>query len=115
MSRHDDRISVQQMLEAARSATTFMQDKSRHDLDCDEMLSLAIVRLLEVLGEAARRISTPYRDRTPQISWRQIIGTRDRLAHAYDDINYDIVFTIVKDELPALIVELEQLAGDPPA
>ncbi len=115
MSRHDDRISVQQMPEAARTATTFMHDKSRQDLDRDEMLSLAIVRLLEVLGEAGPRISTPNRDRTPQISWRQIIGTQDRLAHAYDDINYDIVFTIVKDELPALIVELEQLAGDPPA
>jgi len=53
------------MLEFARKASTFMQGKSRHDLDDDELLSLAIVRLLEILGEAARRVSTEYRDRTP--------------------------------------------------
>jgi uncharacterized protein with HEPN domain len=115
MSRHDDGVSVQQMLEAARTATTFMRDKSRRDLDRDEMLSLAIVRLLEVLGEAARRISAPYRDRTPQIPWRQIIGTRDRLVHTYDEINHDILVAIVKDELPELIAELEKLIEDPPA
>jgi uncharacterized protein with HEPN domain len=114
MSRHDDHVSVRQMLENARKATTFMQGKSRRDLDDDEMLSLAIVRLLEVLGEAARRVSIEYRDRTSQIPWRQITGTRDRLVHAYDTVNYNIVFAIVKDELPPLIADLERLVSNPP-
>ncbi len=109
MSRRDDTVYVRHMLDAARKAVQFTQGKSQHELEADEILSLAVIRLLEIVGEGARRISEPYRTVHPQIPWRLITGTRDRLAHGYDQINYDIVWTILTDELPPLIAALERL------
>jgi uncharacterized protein with HEPN domain len=71
------------------------------------------VRLLEILGEAARAVSDRTRDRYPTIAWRQITGTRDRLIHGYQAVDLDIVWAIVKTDLPALIAEVEKvLAGE---
>jgi uncharacterized protein with HEPN domain len=109
MSQHDQTVYVRHMLDAARKALGYTLGKTKQDLLINELLSLAIVQLLQILGEAARRTSAEYRATTPQIPWRQIIGTRDRLAHGYDQVNYDTVWTILTDELPPLIAKLEQL------
>ncbi len=114
MSRRDDSVSVRQMLDAARKIAEFTRGTSRDQLDSDEKLALAVVRLLEVLGEAARRVSPEFRERAPEIPWREIVGTRDRLIHGYDDVNLDIVWTIVARELPALILVLTRLAASKP-
>ncbi|MFY9610481.1 MAG: HepT-like ribonuclease domain-containing protein [Blastocatellia bacterium] len=72
------------------------------------MFSLAMVRLLEIVGEAARHTSEEFRQGTPQIPWKQIAGTRDRLIHGYFDVDLDIVWAIVINDLPSLIAELEK-------
>ena len=110
MSQHNDAVYVGHMLDAARKALEFSSGKTRADLDTDEMRALAIDRLIHIIGEAARRMSQAYRTSHPEIPWREIIGTRDRLIHGYDDVNHDIVWTILTMELPPLIAKLKRLA-----
>ena len=73
------------------------------------MLSLALVRLLEIIGEAAKGVSEELRQQYPEIPWKQIAGTRDRLIHGYFDVDLDIIWSIVADDLPILIAGLEMI------
>lgn len=100
------------MLDAARKATDFIKGRKRTDLDKDEKLTLALVRLLEVLGEAAKSVSEQCRQKYPSIPWRQIAGTRDRLIHGYFDIDLDIVWKIVSIDLPSLLAQLENVLSN---
>jgi uncharacterized protein with HEPN domain len=97
------------MLDASEKAVYFIQNRTRDDLDKDEMLALAIVRLLEVIGEAAKGVSESVRNLSPSIPWRQVAGTRDRLIHGYFDVDLDVVWSILITDLPQLIMELKQL------
>ena len=85
---------------------------NERDLDTDEMLALAIVRLVEILGEAAKNVSQDLRDQLPDIAWRQMAGTRDRLTHAYFDVNLDIIWDIIINDLPPLVEKLEEIFND---
>lgn len=105
----DDLIRLRHMLDAAYKARQFVQDRGRIDLETDEMLSLAIVRLLEIVGEAAAHISEPVQTSLPGIPWRQITGARNRLIHGYFDVDLDIVWAILQNDLPPLIAQLEQV------
>jgi uncharacterized protein with HEPN domain len=105
----DDRILLRHMLDAARKARDFIEGRSRNDLDSDEMLALAVIRLLEVIGEAARNLSHDIKDSHPEIGWKQITGTRDRLIHGYFDVDLDIIWVILTRDLPLLVSSLEKL------
>ena len=83
----------------------------REDLDADRKLNLALVRLLEIIGEAASRTPADERARDPQIPWAQIVGLRNRLIHGYDSIDFDILWQIVTSDLTALIAVLEPLVA----
>jgi uncharacterized protein with HEPN domain len=100
------------MLDAARKAVEFTEGYGRTDLDKDEKLALSLVRLLEILGEAAKNVSEQCRQKYPAIPWRQIAGTRDRLIHGYFDIDLDVVWKIVSADLPPLIARLEEALSD---
>jgi uncharacterized protein with HEPN domain len=101
------------MLDAARAIVDFT-----HDLTLDEFLAagrdkeitrLAVERKLEVLGEAARRVSPRFRDEHPEIPWQQIIGVRNVISHEYDKVNYTLIYRIARDQILALITFLEPL------
>jgi uncharacterized protein with HEPN domain len=109
MTRRDDSVSMRQMLDHAREAVQFTDGKSFTDLLSDRMLALAIVQLLGIVGEAATRVSPATRAKHRTIPWRQMIGLRNRLAHEYDTINLQIVWEIITEDLPPLIVELEHV------
>lgn len=104
-----DEIRLRHMLEAAQEAVDFGRGHSRADLDTDRMLMRAIVQAVLVVGEAANNIAVESRKAIPQIPWRAIIAMRNRLVHAYFDINLDTVWDTVVDDLPPLIAELEKL------
>jgi len=108
MSRRDQ-IPLTQMLDYAREAVALAAGKSRADLDTDRLFELALTRLLEVIGEAANRVPDEMQDANPEIPWMQIIGLRNRLIHGYDSVDFDILWTIVKDDLPDLIQKLEKV------
>jgi uncharacterized protein with HEPN domain len=100
------------MLDAARRAREFAQGRSRADLDSDEMFALALVRLLEIIGEAARGVSIGLRQHHLEIPWSEIAGTRDRLIHGYFDVDLDVVWGIVTKDLPSLITQLGAIVVD---
>jgi uncharacterized protein with HEPN domain len=91
------------MLTAARKAQYFAAGRSRSSLDSDELLALALTRLLEIVGEAARSISPDTRAQIPHIQWPLIIGMRNYLAHDYLHVDYDVVWNTVEIDIPVLI------------
>ncbi|MCI0440472.1 MAG: DUF86 domain-containing protein [Chloroflexi bacterium] len=109
MSRRDPIVIFRQMLDLAREAVSFAKGSSREDFKANRVLQLALVRLIEVIGEAANRMPVEQRPSYPNIDWQNIIGMRNRLIHGYDILNLDIVWDTVEDDLPPLIRELERL------
>lgn len=109
MSRRDDSVALRHMLDYARTARRLANDRSREELATDEMLRLALTRAVEVIGEAARRVSTEGRTRYADIPWSKITGTRDRLIHGYDQVDLEVLWNIVTENLPPLIAELERI------
>jgi len=109
MSRHDDTITMRQILDQARKALAFTEGKSLDDVLNDEVLGLALIRLLEVVGEAANRVSAQTRAAHPAVHWREWIDTRNRVIHGYDTVEVRIVFRIIRNNLPPLVAELERI------
>ena len=109
----DDTVRLRHMLDAAQEAVSFLQGKQRSDLVADRKLVLSLVRLIEVVGEAAAQVTTEFQQIHPDIPWPPIIGMRNRLIHAYFDIDLDRVWDTVKDDLPPLIRQLELIIRTP--
>ena len=109
MTQHDDNVSLRQMLDHAREATEFISGRARANLDRDRVLELALTRLVEIVGEAARRVSPERRAKHPEVPWTQIIASRNRLIHGYDTINLDILWQIVASDFPELVRSLETI------
>ena len=108
----EDRVRLRHMIEAAESAVQFIAGRQRLDLEEDRMLLFAVVRAIEILGEAASQISEEVQSTQTAIPWRAIIGMRNRLIHAYFDINTEIVWQTVTQEIPALLPHLQALVTD---
>jgi uncharacterized protein with HEPN domain len=96
------------MLEAARDAVAFSEGRTRADLDSDRMLSHALVHCVQVIGEAASRVSQISRDLYPRLPWAKMVGMRHILIHSYFEIDADAVWRVVTEQLPELISELKQ-------
>lgn len=108
-----DIVRLRHMLDAALEATGFARGHKRQDLKDDNMLSFALVRAIEIIGEAANQLSLETRKSYSQLPWQAIVGMRNRVVHAYFDIDLDRVWDTVKDDLPQLITELKIiLAGE---
>ena len=107
--RPDDLNRVRHMLEATREAFGFARERRRTDLDHDRMLLLSLVKALEMIGEAASKVTVETRDSFPEIPWSEIVAMRNRLIHVYFDINAEIVWQTVIDDLPALERKLQAL------
>jgi uncharacterized protein with HEPN domain len=100
------------MLEVAREASSFAAKRDRRDLDTDRMLVLALVKSIEIIGEAGARVSEEGRAATPDLPWPEIVAMRNRLVHAYFDVNLDIVWETVRKDLPALIIVLQDALNE---
>ena len=107
----NDLVRLHHILDAAQEAVAFVGNRSREDLDSDRMLNLSLVRLLEIIGEAARGISEEFRQTHPKVAWKQMVGMRDRLIHGYFDVNLDVVWETVRKDLPPLIAQLEKITA----
>ena len=106
MPRDRDSVRLLHMLEHAREAIQLFTGRTRKDLDVDRVLSLAVVRLLEIIGEAASGVTAESRGKFPSIPWAEIVGLRNRLIHGYDSVDLDIVWSIVQGDLPTLVGNL---------
>lgn len=113
MSRHEDGVRLRHMLDHAAEAVAMCRGRSRTDLDADRVLNLALVRLIEIVGEAANRVSKQGQARQAEIPWREIIGMRNRIIHGYDEVDFDILWAVIHDDLPPLIETLKRTLGGP--
>jgi uncharacterized protein with HEPN domain len=109
MSRHEVVVPLRHMLDAAREAAGLVRGRSFDDVLNDRLLTLGLVRLLEIVGEAAGRVPADFQAAHAAIPWPQVVGLRNRLIHGYDDVDLHIVWRILCDDIPPLIVELEKL------
>jgi len=109
MSRHDDQVSMRQMLDHAREAVGIAKSKAREDLDRDRMLNLALTRLIEIIGEAANRIDNDTQLKHPEIPWPEIIAMRNRVIHAYDEVDLNVLWDVIDLDLPPLIEQLRSI------
>jgi uncharacterized protein with HEPN domain len=108
----NDQIRLRHILDASREALGFVRGRSREDLDHDRQLVWALVKAIEIIGEAAYQMSPDARAEVSGLPWDKIIAMRHRLVHAYFDINLDILWTTVMEGLPPLITAIEKLASD---
>lgn len=109
MSR-DDAYLID-ILESARAAIDYMGGKSWNEFSKDPILQDAIVRRLEIIGEAAGRVSSATQKKHGSLPWQAMKGTRNRVIHEYDSIQIDIIWDIVKKDLPFLVKELEKIVA----
>jgi len=109
MAKHDDQVTLRQMRDAARKALIVIEGRQRPDLDDDWIATLALMQLLQIVGEAARRVSVRFRHDHPEIAWAQIIGLRNRLIHGYDTVDLDRLWRVMTVDLPALTVALDRI------
>jgi uncharacterized protein with HEPN domain len=103
----NDRTRLLHMLDAAREAVSFASGRTAVDLAQDRMLALALVKCIEIIGEAASKISSGTRCELQQIPWVDIVGMRNRLIHAYFDIDFDRIYDTITNDMPPLITTLE--------
>ena len=106
MNPHD-RIRLRHIADALNATMRFVEGRKRSDLDTDEMLLFALVRAIEIVGEAASKVTAETRAAMPDLPWASIVGMRNRLVHAYFDINRDILWTTVTEAVPALAERLK--------
>jgi len=104
-----DLIRLRHMLAAAKEAMEFAAGKTRMDLEKDRLHMLAIIKSIEMIGEAASKVTETFKTEKSNIPWNDIINMRNRLIHAYFDVNLDIVWQTVKTDLPDLIKALEEI------
>lgn len=114
MSRRDLYVYIHHMLDNARDALELFDERSRRgDWVSDPMLSQALnnalIRHMEVIGEAARRVPQAFRACYPDVDWPRIVGLRNRLIHEYDRVNLPLLQLIIQNELPPLIAQLERM------
>jgi len=105
----DDTVRLRHILDAAKEALSFISGKSRSDLNTDRMLVLSLVKEIEIIGEAAGKVSGETRGKYNTIPWLDMIDMRNHLIHIYFEIDLDILWdTVIKDLLP-LVSELEKI------
>lgn len=97
------------MLETARKAIEKVERKSRADFDADDNLRLALAYLIQIIGEAASRVSLPFPEAHTEIPWSEIIGMRHKIVHHYLGVDYDVVWEVVTADLPVLAGKLERI------
>jgi uncharacterized protein with HEPN domain len=108
MTRHDDKVRLRHMLDYAREAVSMLEGKTQADLADNRVLQFALTRVVEILGEAATRVSPETQRQLTKIPWPQVIALRNRLVHGYEAVDLGILWEIVEIDLPPLINELEK-------
>jgi len=108
--REDDGVYVGHMLDLSRKVAAKITGIHREEFDKDENLRLALVHLLQTIGEAARRVSRSFQGAHPEVPWSGIVGMRHKVVHDYMDVDEDVVWKTAVEEIPRLLAALELLA-----
>jgi len=107
--KKDDSVYLHHIIDAFALIEHYMDNASHEEFLRNRLLQDGVIRQLEVMGEAARNISEDLRNEHPQIPWRQMIGLRNRMIHAYFNVDLQIIWEIVKGDIPDLKQKMKQL------
>ncbi len=107
-----DETRLRDMLDETRHVAQFIKGRTRSDLDTNMMLAYAVVRAIEVIGEAAARVTEETRQGLVNVEWKNIIGMRNRIVHNYNNVNLDIVWQVASHNLPELGHQLLKILSD---
>jgi len=111
MRKHDE-VLLHDMLTAVDAIKRFTSGTTYSHFAANEMMHQAVIRELEIIGEAARSVSDALQDAQPEIAWAQIVGMRNRLIHAYSKVDLGIVWEIVQIDLPVLEQQVKRILGE---
>ena len=109
MSLRDPRVALEQMKSHAEEAIALLKGRTQRSLRGNRTRCLAVLRLLEIVGEAANRVPIDERERYTAVPWSQIIALRNRLIHAYDQVDLEIIWSVVNQDLPPLVRSLDEI------
>jgi uncharacterized protein with HEPN domain len=105
----DDWIYIEHMLEVSRKAINAIHGKDRRAFDEDYILQMGLTHLIQIIGESANRVSPQFQHAHPEVPWHRVVGTRHRIVHDYMNVDEDVVWEVVVNDLPALTILLENL------
>jgi len=106
---NQDRIRLQHIFDSAQEAISFVHGRKRPELSNDRMLVLSLIKCLELIGEAASKVTDETRNDVPELPWQTMIAMRNRLIHVYFDVDLDIVWNTIQEDLPGLVQILESV------
>ena len=104
-----DELRLRHIRDAAHAALDFVEGRTRDDFKADMQLEYAVLHALQIVGEAASKISPETREQHPEIRWRDVIGIRQRIVHDYESVKIDIIWSAVVDDPPPLISQLDAI------
>ncbi len=110
-----DAIRLRHMCDAARLALKLSSGKRREDLESDPGLALSLIRCLEIFGEAASKVTPESRSKLPEVPFEKAVGMRNRLIHAYFDVDLEIVWVTITEDLPSVLPYLEAASSQDPS
>ena len=112
MSVHDPQVTLLQIRDAALRLQSICAGKTMDQLLADWLSTAALERFLEIVGEGVKRLPQDLRSRYQNVPWKEIAGTRDHLSHGYDDLNYQVLWDAVNEDLPVLLATVDQMLKD---
>jgi uncharacterized protein with HEPN domain len=105
----EDKVRIQHMIEGVEEALSFSSDVTENDFFKNRMLILSVIKDIEIIGEAASKISEETKSQFMQIPWKDIVGMRNRLIHGYFDVDINLVWNTIKYNLPSLLKNLSEI------
>lgn len=103
---------VEDIVDAMEKAEILIQNVTYDQFRADFRINFAVVRALEIVGEATKRLPVTLRDQYPEIPWKEMAGMRDRIIHGYDTVNLRIVWETVKQRIPSVKPQIQQILTD---
>ena len=103
---------VEDMVDAMEKAEILLRDVTYDQFEADFRINFAVVRALEIVGEAAKRLPMTLRTQYPNIPWKHMAGMRDRIIHGYDTVDLEIVWDVVKRDIPKIKPQIQQILND---
>lgn len=110
--RRDVSVYLDDILDAASKAKRFTEGLSFEEFERDDRTAFAVMRALEILGEAAKNVPQEFRDRAPEVPWQEMAGMRDKLIHAYHGVDLQVVWRTVQEDLPGMIQSIRRLRDE---
>ena len=112
MSVRDPRVTLRQLVDFIDEAQALVASRTLEEVASDPVRLRAFERVMELVGECAKRVPPELRDRYPAVPWRQVTGMRDVISHAYEDLAYEILWSAMDKDFPTLKAEVQRMLAD---